>query len=104
MLTSSRRYRYWLLLLVVLLILPGIACATGAGLDIISHQLSVRQFTGDLNGTKSIAIVSGQARNISNVSIDNPVIEVNIAGCLESAGFSHNRFGKMNIAQIVIIG
>ena len=76
MLTSSRRYRYWLLLLVVLLILPGIACATGAGLDIISHQLSVRQFTGDLNGTKSIAIVSGQARNISNVSIDNPVIEV----------------------------
>lgn len=76
MITGSHRYRYWLLLQVVLLVLPCMACATSAGLDIISHQLSVRQFTGDLNSTKSVAIVSGAARNSSKVPIDNPVIEV----------------------------
>jgi len=56
--------------------LPGIACGTSAGLDIISHQLTVRQFTGDLNSTKSVAIVSGVARNTSQAAINNPFIEV----------------------------
>lgn len=56
--------------------LPCMACAAGAGLDIISHQLSVRQFTGDLNSTKSVAIVSGLARNNNKAPISNPVIEV----------------------------
>jgi hypothetical protein len=76
MIKSLHRYRYWLLLLVVLLMLPGIACGTSAGLDIISHQLTVRQFTGDLNSTKSVAIVSGVARNTSQAAINNPFIEV----------------------------
>ena len=60
----------------MLLMLPGMACSTGAGLEIISHQLSVRQFTGDLNSTKSVAIVSGAAKNNSNAPLNNPVIEV----------------------------
>jgi len=76
MITSLGRYRYWLLLQVVLLMLPGTACDTSAGLDIISHQLTVRQFTGDLNSTRSVAIVSGEARNTSKAPINNPVIEV----------------------------
>ena len=56
--------------------LPGVACSKGAGLEIISHQLSVRQFTGDLNSTKSVAIVSGVARNSSKALINDPVIGV----------------------------
>ncbi|MCX6001125.1 MAG: FxLYD domain-containing protein [Chloroflexi bacterium] len=52
------------------------SCSTGAGLEIISHQLTARQFTGDLNSTKSAAIVSGVARNTSKATISNPVIEV----------------------------
>jgi len=76
MITSSHRYCYGLLLLVVLLMLLGMACGAGAGLEITSHQLSVRQFTGDLNSTKSVAIVSGVAKNISSAPLHNPVIEV----------------------------
>jgi hypothetical protein len=56
--------------------LLGMACSTGAGLDIISHQLTAREFTGDLNSTKSIAIVSGVAKNTGKAPISNPVIEV----------------------------
>ena len=76
MITSSRRYHFGLLLLFILLMLPVLACSAGAGLEIISHQLSVRQFTGDLNSTKSVAIVSGVAKNAGKAPIDNPVIEV----------------------------
>ena len=76
MIKSLRRYRYWLLLQVVLLVLPGMACSTGAGLEIISHQLTARQFTGDLNSVKSVAIVSGVAMNSSKAPINSPVIEV----------------------------
>ena len=95
MTTSLLRYRYGLLLQVLLLMLPGMACSTGTGLEIISHQLTARQFTGDLNSTKSVAIVSGVAKNSSNAPINNPVIEVtfynaqkNIIGsALTSRGF-----------------
>jgi SOS-response transcriptional repressor LexA len=76
MIQSLRGYRYWLLLQVVLLMLPGVACNTSTGLEIISHQLSVRQFTGDLNSTKSVAIVSGVARNSSKAPINGPIIAV----------------------------
>ena len=76
MITSLHRYRYWLLLQAVLLVLPGMACSTGAGLEIISHQLTARQFTGDLNSTKSAAIVSGVAKNTGEAPINNPRIEV----------------------------
>jgi hypothetical protein len=64
------------LLQVILCVLPGMACNTSTGLDIISHQLTARQFTGDLNSTKSVAIVSGVARNTGKAPIINPVIEV----------------------------
>lgn len=56
--------------------LLGMACNTSAGPDIISHQLTARQFTDDSNNTKSVAIVSGVARNSSNAPINSPVIEV----------------------------
>ena len=64
------------MLLVVLLLPPGVACSAGRGLEVISHQLSVRQFTGDLNSTRSVAIVSGAAKNTCKAPVDNPVIEV----------------------------
>jgi len=73
---ALRGCRYWLLLQVVLLMLPGAACNTITGLEIISHQLSVRQFTGDLNSTKSAAIVSGVARNSGKAPVNSPVIGV----------------------------
>lgn len=76
MIKSLRRYRYWLLLQLLLFMLPGMGCGTIAGLDIISHQLTVRQFTGDLNSAKSVAIVSGVAMNSSKAPIKSPVIEV----------------------------
>jgi len=76
MIKSLRRYRYWLLLQFLLLMLPGMACGTSAGLDIISHQLTVRQFTGDLNSAKSVAIVSGVAMNSSWAPVSSPVIEI----------------------------
>ena len=76
MIKCSHRHFYWLLLLVVLLQLPGMACGAGGGLEVISHQLSVRQFTGDLNSTRSVAIVSGVAKNAGKAPINNPVIEV----------------------------
>jgi len=52
------------------------ACSTGAGLEIISHQLTARQFTGDLNSTGSVAIVSGVAKNTGKAPVSSPVIEV----------------------------
>ena len=76
MITGLHRYCYWLLLLVVLLLPPGMACSTGAGLEIISHQLTARQFTGDLNSTQSVAIVSGVAKNTGKAPVNSPVIEV----------------------------
>lgn len=76
MITGPRRYAYRLLLAVVLLLLPALACNPVAGLKIEKQQLTVRQFTGDLNGTRSVAILSGEARNIGVPAIVNPVIEV----------------------------
>ena len=76
MIKSLHRYRSWLLLAVLMLMFLGMACNTSAGLDIISHQLTVRQFTGDLNSVKSVAIVSGVAMNSSKAPINSPVIEV----------------------------
>lgn len=72
--------RSWLLPAVLALTFLGGACSAGAGLDIYSHQLTVRQFTGDLNGTRSAAIVSGEARNTGQSVINNPVIEVTFYG------------------------
>ena len=59
-----------------MLMFLGMACNTSAGLDIISHQLTVRQFTGDLNSAKSVAIVSGVAMNSSRAPVSSPVIEI----------------------------
>jgi hypothetical protein len=76
MIKSLHRYRYWLLPVILIPALLVVACGTCDGLDIFSHQLTVRQFTGDLNSTRSVAVVSGEARNTSQTAINSPVIEV----------------------------
>lgn len=72
--------RSWLLPVIFTLTVLGASCSPGTGLDIYNHQLTVRQFTGDLNSTRSVAIVSGEARNNGQSAISNPVIEVTFYG------------------------
>jgi len=76
MVTRSFRHSHSLLFPVFLLLLLCAACGSGTGLKIIGHLLTVREFTGDLNSTRSMAIVSGMAGNTSKVPISKPVIEV----------------------------
>ena len=68
------KYGHWLACLALLLVLTAVSCNRGTGLQIISHDLTARQFTGDLNSTKSMAVVTGIAKNADNV----PVTECNI--------------------------
>jgi hypothetical protein len=69
------RYGHWLVCVALLLIIISVSCNKSGGLQIISHNLTARQFTGDLNSTKSMAVVTGIAKNVDNV----PVTECNIA-------------------------
>ena len=68
------KYGHWIACLALLLVLTTVSCNRGSGLQIISHDLTARQFTGDLNSTKSMAVVTGIAKNVDNV----PVTECNI--------------------------
>ena len=68
------KYGHWIACLALLLVLTAVSCNKGAGLQIISHDLTARQFTGDLNSTKSMAVVTGIAKNVDSV----PVTECNI--------------------------
>jgi hypothetical protein len=76
----TKSFHRWLLTAALMLALPGTACSAGAGLDISDHQLTVRQFTGDLISARSVAIVSGSARNSSQAVINSPVIDVTFYG------------------------
>ena len=69
------KYGHWLACIVLLLVIISVSCNRGSGLQIISHNLTARQFIGDLNSTKSMAVVTGIAKNVDNV----PVTECNIA-------------------------
>jgi len=64
----------WLVWPVLLLVIVSVSCSSGNRLQIISHDLTARQFTGDLNSTKSMAVVTGIAKNVDNV----PLTECNI--------------------------
>jgi hypothetical protein len=68
------KYSRWFACIVLLLAVITASCSKGGGLQIVSHNLTARQFTGDLNSTKSMAVVTGIAKNVDNV----PVTECNI--------------------------
>ena len=69
------KYGHWIVCLALLLVLMSAGCNKVASLQIISHDLTARRFTGDLNSTKSMAVVTGLAKNVDTV----PVTECNIA-------------------------
>jgi hypothetical protein len=60
------RYGHWLVCLTLGLILISAGCSRGGGLQVISHDLTTRQFTGDLNSIKSMAVVTGVAKNVES--------------------------------------
>ena len=62
------KYGHWLACIVLLLVIISVSCNRGSGLQIISHDLTARQFTGDLNSIKSMAVVTGIAKNVENVA------------------------------------
>jgi len=68
------KYGHGLACLALLLVLTTVSCNRVGGLQIISHELTTRQFTGDLNSTKSMAVVTGIAKNVDSV----PLSECNI--------------------------
>ena len=64
-----------------LLVLPGLlilltAACSGGSLQVSDEALTSRQFTGDSNGTKGMAAVSGIARNMSDSSISDCKVNV----------------------------
>ncbi len=65
-----------LIWVVILLTIVAWSCSGNSGLQIVNHDLTIRQFTGDLNSTKSMAVVSGAAKNISNAIISDCQINV----------------------------
>jgi hypothetical protein len=69
------KYGHWTVSLALLLVLTAVSCNTVAGLQITGHNLTTRQFTGDLNSIKSMAVVTGLAKNVDTV----PLAECNIA-------------------------
>jgi len=68
------KYGRWLICLALLLVLVIAGCSRDGGMQIVSHDLTTRQFTGDLNSTRSMAVVTGTARNFNSV----PLTECNI--------------------------
>jgi hypothetical protein len=68
------KYGHWIACLALLLVITSSGCKGATGLQLISHDLTARQFTGDLNSTKSMAVVTGVAKNVDDV----PVTECNI--------------------------
>jgi hypothetical protein len=53
-----------------------VACISASNLQIVDSQLTAREFTGDLNLKRSMAVVSGTAKNNKDLSIKNCVISI----------------------------
>jgi hypothetical protein len=68
------KFSDWVVCITLLLVLITAGCSRASGLQIVSHDLTTRQFTGDLNSTKSMAVVTGIAKNIDTV----PLTQCNI--------------------------
>lgn len=73
MLTGNYGRLIWMVIL--LAVISG-GCSGSSGLQIISHDLTVRQFTGDLSTIKSMAVVTGSAKNISSAPLSDCNINV----------------------------
>ncbi|MGA2159446.1 MAG: FxLYD domain-containing protein [Dehalococcoidia bacterium] len=52
------------------------ACGSGGSLQILTQQLTTRQFTGQTNTSQSMAAVSGTAKNVSNHAVSGCEIKV----------------------------
>jgi len=65
-----------LIVAVILMAVISWSCAGNSGLQIVTYDLTVRQFTGDLNSTKSMAVISGIAKNVSSAPISDCTINV----------------------------
>jgi hypothetical protein len=50
---------------IFLVVSPTISCASASGMQVLNHQLTPREFTGDLNQTRAMAVVSGAVKNIN---------------------------------------
>lgn len=68
--------KYTIGLLLAAQLLFTISCSSGSDLQITSHTITVREFTGDLNTVQSVATVTGTARNKGNSVIQDCVISV----------------------------
>ena len=66
----------WLIWLVILPAIIFAGCSGSSGLQIMSHDLTVRQFTGDLNSVKSMAVVTGAVKNIDSLPLSDCNISV----------------------------
>lgn len=76
----KRRVRIFTVALMLSLLVLSFGCAgsgmSGGGkLKILSHSMTVHEFTG--SGPQSTAVVIGRAQNVSNVTISFAVIAVN---------------------------
>lgn len=72
---SLRKYAILMAIAVTSVIVTGISCHS-SGLQILSHQLTAREFTGDLNQTRAMAAVTGTARNMSGGRLTSCTITV----------------------------
>jgi hypothetical protein len=68
------KFGRWFVYVAMLLVLLSTGCSTGSRLQIVSHDLTTRQFTGDLNSTSSMAVVTGIAKNVDTI----PLTQCNI--------------------------
>jgi hypothetical protein len=70
------KFAHWPVYILLLLVLLSAGCSRGSGLQIVSHDLTARQFTGDLNSTKGMAVVTGIAKNVNTVALTKCTINV----------------------------
>ncbi len=68
--------RLVLILIALVIISKLIACSSGSELQILTHTITIREFTGNLNITQSMATVTGTARNTSDTVIRDCVVNV----------------------------
>lgn len=66
-----------------------ISCSSGPGFRLLKHELTVRQFPGNLPQTQSMAAVTGTATNPGNTTV---------AGCLITVTFYDYEKNKLGIA------
>jgi len=76
LMSSNFNRPLFLLAVISILFITLIACGSSGSLQILSQQLTTRQFTGQTNTAQSMATVTGTARNIDNRAINGCKIKV----------------------------